>query len=408
MQVNQHAYWNILRPNRLIIDRQKLAWVLDPTLAFVITRLVLCVAALIGNLMLPTDPGHWDPAPGNTLLGLTARWDSQWYDWIVKEGYWLRPGERSNIAFFPMYPLTIKLIMPFVGNNTVLAGVLVSNLAFLLTLVVLYKLVELEYGSRGTARRAVFYLALFPTSFFFSMMYSESLFLLFVVTAVYFARQKLWAWATLMGLLASATRIVGVFTWGIVMWEWLWVHGWTLARMHHLSSWRNLWQGLRQDWFQVLIISAIPLGLLSYMVFLHLNFNDPVAFSTVQSAWGRVNVGFWAVIARDMGALLSQGASLGNIARFLNLSTLLLFLGISLAVWRRLGAGYAIYIILALLIPTTSASQSIIRYALVCFPVFMVAGDWGRNEFFDRVWMTGSAMLLGVLTAVSVNWIFVA
>ena len=81
--------------------------------------------------MLPADPGHWEPGAGNLFLDLLARWDSQWYQWIVQEGYWLRPGQRSNVAFFPLYPLAIDLVAPFVGNNTVLAGVIVSNVAFL-------------------------------------------------------------------------------------------------------------------------------------------------------------------------------------------------------------------------------------------------------------------------------------
>ena len=412
MQIRSIFNWSTLTQKTAVWSwvalRRQIAKMIDPVWAFGNTRLIICVAALIGYFMLPTDPGHWEPSSGSGLLGLITRWDSRWYDWIVQEGYWLRPGQQSNIAFFPLYPLIIKVTMPLVGNNTILAGVLISNLAFLLALIVLYQLVESIYADRGVARRTVYYLAIFPTSFFFSAMYSESLFLLFTVTAVYFARKKLWVWATLMGLLASATRTVGVLIWGLVMWEWLQVHGWTIETIRQRRSWHNLWNGLRSDWFHFLIISVIPLGLLSYMLFLQMTFNDPIAFSTVQAAWGRENVGPWTVIIRDVGDLLTEGASPENLSRLLNLGTLIFFLAMSPLVWRRLGAGYAIYIILSLLIPATSASQSIIRYALVCFPLFIVVGDWGRNELFDRTWVTVSAVLLGVLTAVFVNWFFVA
>jgi hypothetical protein len=60
------------------------------------------------------------------------------------------------------------------------------------------------------------------------------------------------------------------------------------------------------------------------------------------------------------------------------------------------------------MIPATSASQSLMRYAIVCFPVFMILGMWGKHTTFDRVYTTFAAVLLGVLTAVSVSWIFVA
>jgi hypothetical protein len=96
------------------------------------------------------------------------------------------------------------------------------------------------------------------------------------------------------------------------------------------------------------------------------------------------------------------------LSRGLNLTILGAILGISIAVWRRLGAGYALYTLLAVLIPATSGSQSILRYALVCFPVFMVLGIWGKHALFDRTYTIISAVLLGVFVVASVNWIFVA
>jgi hypothetical protein len=240
------------------------------------------------------------------------------------------------------------------------------------------------------------------------MMYAESLFLLFTVATFYFARRHLWAWAALMGLLASATRVIGVLTWGFVMWEWLRFHGWTLDTIHQRSTWRNLWLALRRDWFHVVIRAIIPLGLLSYMVFLQMNFKEPLAFSTVQSAWGRENVGPLAIVAEDVKDILTEGISQGNVARLLNLATLATFTGASVIVWRKLGAGYAIYTLLAILIPSTSASQSLIRYAIVCFPIFMVAGWYGRHANIDRIWLILSGMLLGILTIIFVNWVFVA
>ena len=100
----------------------------------------------------------------------------------------------------------------------------------------------------------------------------------------------------IMGLIT----LVGVLTLGLVMWEWLRVHGWQLQTMHRKESWVNLWQGFKKDWIQLIVIAVIPLGLLSYMVFLKTNFGDPIAFSTVQSAWGRENIGPVAVVAQDV------------------------------------------------------------------------------------------------------------
>ena len=81
---------------------------------------------------------------------------------------------------------------------------------------------------------------------------------------------------------------------------------------------------------------------------------------------------------------------------------------LSLYAWRSYGAGYGIYAFLTLFLPTTSGSQSMIRYLLVCFPIFLVLGEWGRNEKLDRGIVLVFSALLGLLTAVFVSWIFVA
>lgn len=383
-------------------------WLLQPLLVFFVSRLLVFGAAHVGNVFVATDPGHWMPTDAHPFWGLWVRWDSQWYKWIVEQGYWLRPGAMSNVAFFPLYPITVNFVSALLGGKTIIAGVLVSNSSFLGALIYLYALTELEFKSRKTAQRAIFYLAVFPTSFFFSAIYTESMFLLFSVASLYYARRHEWGWAALMGILTAATRIIGVITWGLVMWEWLRVHGWTLARLHRRAAWDNLRRGIKQDWPQLFVIALIPTGILSYMVFLYLNFNDPVAFFTAQAAWNRANIGPWAVLARDLKVILAEGLNQSNTSLLMNIISLVSGSSIALFAWKRLGAGYGIYVLLSLLIPAASSSISIIRFTLVCFPIFMMLGDWGRSTFFDRALTASFAALLGTLTAIYVNWIFVA
>ncbi len=390
------------------LNLERYQWLIQPAIIFLISRVIVFGAAHVGNVMFATDPGHWSPSPDHPYLELWARWDSQWYNWIIEQGYWLKPGQQSNVAFFPLYPLIVSLISPFLGKSVLLASIFVSNAAFFGALVFLYLLTELEFGDAKTAQRAVFYLAIFPTSFFFSAMYTESLFLMMTLGAVYFARRHEWAWAAVLGFLAAATRVVGVLAWGVAMWEWLRVQGWTLDRMHKREAWVNLFKGLWKNWFQVAVLAIMPLGLLSYMAFLQLNFHDPMAFVTVQSAWARQNVGPIAIVAREMRLLLAEDFNIGNTSRLMNLLTLFSGLGISLVAWKRLGAGYGLYALMTLIFPSSSSAQSIIRYMLVCFPVFMMLGAWGKHAWLDRVLTVGFAVLLGIMTALYVNWFFVA
>ena len=385
-------------------------WITHPLLAFLVTRIIILVGAYLAEIALPSisGEGFYHVNPNNVWLDVWARWDSAYYLSIADHGYWFGLGQQSSVAFFPLYPLLISLLDPLV--DPLVAGVLLSQILLLGALMLLYRLTDFEFNDSATAGRTVFYIAAFPTAFFFSAVYTESLFLFLSVGAMYFARKRLWAWAALFGLLCSAARIVGVIMWGVVGLEWLAVHGWTLGTIHKKEAWQNLVAGLRKDWFNLAIICIIPLGLVSYMLFLSQQFDDPVAFSTTQSAWGREIVGPWTIVYRDLVALLSGNFLTGDIWYHvvLDLSALIAVLGVAVAVWQRLGASYALYCIISVLLPASSGSGSLSRYALVIFPMFMMLGHWGRFQWLDRALMVVFSVLLGILTTLFVNWVFVA
>lgn len=385
-----------------------LDWLIQPALAFGFSRLFIFAAAFVGDIFLPTEEGHWVADPESPFLSYWAKWDSQWYVQIARDGYNYQPLRQSNVAFFPVYPLLMRLMARLTKDNFVLAGFLVSNLAFFLALVFLYRLAELEFGDRGAAQRTVFYLAFFPTAFFFSAVYTESVYLLLTVATMYFARRHNWLLAALAGMLASATRNLGVLLLALVLWEWLRYHGWSILRIHRSATWRNLGGALKHHWHELIIIGAIPLGLLFYMLFLRGNFERPFAFIEVQAAWGRQNIGPLAVLKRELPALLEVGLTKGNLSRLLNVGATLGALAMVPFVWRRLGEGYAIYVLILVLVPISSAVMSVIRYVLPLFPVFMVLGWWGRRPAVDRGLLSFFALMLGVLTTLFVNWIFVA
>jgi len=386
-------------------------WWIAPVLAFAVTRVIVVFTAYIGEIALPGNvgDGYWHVAPNNLFVDMWARWDSGFYLTIVEKGYSYSATEMSNVAFFPVYPLLVNLLNA-VLHNAAVAGILVSNLSLLGALLFLYKLTELEFGDADTAQRAVFYIAAFPTAFFFSAIYTESTFLLFSVATMYFARKQQWMWAGVMGMMTSATRIVGVTMAGIVVLEWLRVHGWTISGMLHKQSWQNLWAGLRRDWHSLLPVLLIPLGILSYMLFLKLQFNDPLGFWTVQAAWERENLGPLAIIWRALSGLLRQNFLTGEIwwHVIVDLGSLLLALLIMIPTWRRLGEHYALLIALGMIVPVMSSTQSLSRYILVLFPVFMMLACWGKRRLLDRSLLVAFATLLGLFTAIFVNWVFLA
>lgn len=382
-------------------------WLIYPFLAFALSRLLIFSVGLLADIMLPTDPGHWVADPDNHIISMWAKWDSQYYADIAQEGYWFTPKAQSNVAFFPLYPMIMRLLAPLLGGNVLLAGFMVSNLAFLLALILLYRLAEIETDT-DAARRTVFYLALFPTAFFFSAVYTESLFLLLGVAAMLFARLRWWLAAALLGMLASATRNIGALIWALVMWEWLRAQGWRLSTARSAESWRNLFRGLVRNWLEVVIIGIIPLGLFGYMYFLKEQFQTPLAFVETQAAWGREFTGPVQAIKESVSLLASSDLNRSWLTSLSNLLAFAIFTGLVPVVWKRLGGGYAAYVLVQLVIAASTGTGSMIRYVLPLFPVFIVLGQWGRREWFDRALSTSFATLLGTFTAIFVNWYFVA
>jgi Gpi18-like mannosyltransferase len=388
---------------------QRYHWLLYPLLIFVVTRLVVFGVAYISEVALISEPNHWHPQADNVFIDMFARWDSKWYYRIVTEGYLLVEGEQSNVAFFPTYPLAVSITSVFTGN-VVLAGIIVSHLCLYAGLVFLYRLTEFEFDDRALARRAVRYIAIFPTSVFFSAVYTESIFFMFAVMTVYFARRQLWTWAALAGVLTSASRIIGVFITAVVLYEWMRAHGWTLATLRRRESWQSLLHGLRSEPLNLLVICLIPAGMISYMVFLYMQFRDPIAFWTTQSAFGRQNLGPILSLLRELNIVLEQNLFAGEINYRipLDIAAFLLAVIVGLFVWRRLGAGYAAFTLAGAIIPGWSSSGSMTRYVLVLFPIFMMLALWGRNRAVDQALTIGFTVFLGAFTAIFVNWVFLA
>src|SRR5919197_3122115 len=105
-------------------------------------RVVSAVLALFINLAFPlyqreqftvfhTTSPFWDTF---------ARYDSGYYEDIAWRGYAPRTGGRSNIAYFPVYPMLMRLVGRLFGRHHAtfyIAGVAVSWICFVLAMVAL-------------------------------------------------------------------------------------------------------------------------------------------------------------------------------------------------------------------------------------------------------------------------------
>ena len=281
---------------------------------------------------------------------------------------------------------------------------LISNLCFLAALVVLYRLVELDF-SAPVARRTVLYLALFPTAYYFSAVYSESLFLLLTVAAFYAARRDRWWLAGACGFFAALTRTQGVLILLPLVILFVRQHGFNPRR------WRVNPIGL----------TLVPAGLMVYMAYLRREWDDPLVMIRVQKEWERYSANPLETMRAGVEQLNScavrdwpGGVDFCWTTRIVQHPGLATIRDLH---WRwALSESNTIelaFTILLLALPLWSPSHvhalmSMHRFMLVLFPAFIVLAMLGRWRVANAAIVVVSTVLLAFFINQFASWLWVA
>ena len=407
--------------------------------AFWASRLFVLASGLLAVLSFGTAGGWrgFDPlrltAAGGYFANLVAapfaRWDSVWYLTIARTGY---DHQAARAAFFPLYPLMMRGLGYVTGSDLV-AGVVISLLSFALALVILHRLVTLELDSE-LARLTVLLVAFSPMAYFFSAVYSESLFLALSLACIWQARNGRWAWAGLLGGLGAAERGTGITL--AVPLVLLFLYGPRLDRAPiHVRFgapwWRRLLPRYRPSPALAWVL-LIPAGLGVYVLGLALSSGHGLAPFGAEHAWFRHFAGpfggVWdgGVAAWDGLRQLVHGPPppvyfgqaggnpLSVAGQNLMLFAFLVLGAVTLAgTFRRLPAAYGAYCLASLALPlsypvTPQPLSSLPRYEVVLFPLFMWSAWWLRRRQLALPALAASAVLLGLFTAEFATWRFVA
>lgn len=393
---------------------------------------LFAVGAVAGWFLkyLPTFPYARELLP---LYGF-PRWFFSWanfdgvhYLTIAEKGYL---GTGLIQAFFPVFPLLMKVVTLFT-NNALLSGLLVSNvMAFALICAWYYFLKETL--KEKIAWLGVLILLLFPTSFFLGALYSESLFLFLVICCFIAARQRQWWLAALIAAVASATRIVGVMLVPALLVELYIQRTWEGSRRvkivglprkvdgqavinlikHALSQ---IDRFLARSWKEGILISIGMLGLVMYMTYLSAEFKDPLYFLHVQSEFGsgrqETIVTFPQVVWRYFKILwYYRPIGLKYFAFFQEFAlTVSVLVGLLLSL-RKVRFSYVVFALAAFFVPTlTGTFSSMPRYVLVCFPIMMwLAATLQDKKWVKLIYLVGSGILLILNTILFIQGYWVA
>ena len=403
---------------------------------------------------------------GNLLAAPAARWDAAWYLVIAHYGY--RPDlgafTSSRTAFFPLYPLGLSAIA-HLGVPPVLAGVLLSLLAFALALYGIHRLTTLELARAGgliglgragsvqegghvtgerpiegtastgrgdgeVARLAVMVMAFAPMAFFFSAVYSESLYLALSVGVFWCARQGRWAWVGVLGALAAATRSAGVVL--LLPAAMLYLYGPRedlTPDFLALARWRPRYKPRRD----ILWLGLVPAGLGLYMAYLALSGGDALMPFHAQDVWSRHFAGPYGGVWDGIKAAFAGARQLLSFQRrhvyfpiaggssFVTAGHNLMLLAFLLAavpaivgVLRMLPLAYGVYVLAALALPlsypvTPQPLMSLPRFLVVLFPLGIWLAAWLAAHPRARTpALAASALLMAFFVAQFATWHWVA
>src|SRR5438874_8033801 len=315
-----------------------------PTLAiiwlFIATRLLLVLVTYIGFILFPVPPHVYPVSPVNITALLTSwnHWDAANFRRIAQYGY----QTIYDTAFFPLFPLLVKCIAFLFGNNGYIAiGMILSNLALLGSLFVLYQIATDILGEQ-IGRRTILYLCIFPTAFFFFAAYNESLFLLLTASSFLAMRRQKWWLAAILGFFAALTRAAGVLLVIPFLYE-LWI-----TRDAITSDNKNTLHKIVSTISRVLPLLIILLVNVIYCLYCWKLFHNPLAFAAVQSHWDRHITWPWVGILSSLRELLliQPFGSFFEVHLLLDLVATISFIALAILGWRKLRMSYNIWIVL--------------------------------------------------------------
>lgn len=354
---------------------------------------------------------NYSPVPLQSL----ANFDGIQYMMIARDGY-----KYYQQGYFPLYPVVVSGIATLLDGNYLLSGVLVSLVCFLTGIFVFKFYAQSLLNDQAKAFAAVIALLVFPTSFFYLSVYSESMFLLVSTLSLLCMLKKRFWLASIYGFFAALIKVQGVFL----------VIPFTVAVLaletlkHKKNIGRQLLRNIHRAKWTLLYALSPVLGLFVYCYYLWDQYRDPFLFFHSQSAFGANRSGgelifLPQVIARYIKIFVTAdlsfayGIALMEFVIFIGVFLVILYDMLQIIREKRTVAqihlmALYVYSLAILLLPTlTGTLSSIPRYALVSLGFFLAVAN-RTSVRVQRIGVGAGILLHAVLFILFLKGYFVS
>jgi Gpi18-like mannosyltransferase len=304
----------------------------------------------------------------NSVLKVFMKNDTYWYMKIATRGYQKITPEQlggfngqtwvqSYYAFFPLYPLTVGSTMKFLNirfsESAFAYSVILSILAFIL----FYFFSKTYTGNEKTAFWSTVILIVFPFHYYFSMFYTESLYLLLLLSgflAVHYKKHLIIAIS--LGLLVLTRPN------GILMTIPLFIY---YFEKHYSLNLKDIINRPWKDYLPLLVFLSAPVVMTAYCLFLKDMTGDYFAFVTAQKGWHAKSTLPWIPLKK-----------MTTTDEYFRAAYMGVFGLISVIFWRKIPISMQALIWINLLLPLTANSVTRPRYISCIFIFYILFAIW--------------------------------
>lgn len=308
-------------------------------------------------------------------IKLTSKNDAGWYHKIAEDGYSKKYSEKeigfsdgfefiqSEWAFFPLYPLILKTVSLITALSIEYSGFLISIMLSYLAFYLFYRFLIAIGNDNKKALYLTFLLIVLPFNYYFSMNYSESLFLVLLILSFIVIEKNQYYFLPILIIALVLSRPNGIF-----MLIPLFIYALEKDSINNQSlHWKSLIEKstLKKSVRLSKYFIAGPIAFIAWMYFQKLNTNEFFAFSIAQRGWYREFM-FPLLAFFRRGDFATQFNSIYTIAVILY----------AFFYRKKVAFSFQLLILISLLLPLCSgAVTSMPRFIALIFPLTIILGN---------------------------------